>query len=52
MQELFKKWASESKAFDEFNKKFAWWLVFQEVDPDNCYSLDELKRFYNEYKSK
>lgn len=52
MQEQFKKWASESKTFDEFNKKFAWWLVFQEVDPDNCYSEDELKRYYKQYKTK
>lgn len=51
MQELFKEWASESKSFKEFNKKFSWWLIFQEIDPDNCYSDDELMRIYIQYKT-
>jgi hypothetical protein len=51
MQELFKRWASESKTFKEFNKKFSWWLIFQEVNPDNCYSEEELKRYHEKYKA-
>lgn len=51
MQELFKKWASDSKSFEEFNKKFAWWLIFQEVDPDNFYPDEELRKYYEQYKT-
>lgn len=49
MEEKFKIWARLSNTFEEFNKKFCIWLVFQEVDPDNCYSDDELRRKYNMY---
>ena len=52
MEDLFKHWADSSHNYQQFNLKFSWWLITQEVDPDNCFSNEELLSKYNKYKTK
>jgi hypothetical protein len=51
-KELFKKWAKLSKDFEEFEWHFSFYVVMTEIDPDNCFTDEELRNIYNKYRDK